>query len=281
TAAVTAPHRRPAGQPERARPRSAAVSPWARAIPARHAVSPSPTTRWAPATPWSTAMATASTARTSPTPTSHPSHARRQVGPSWPISPGGAAGGLERQPVEDEPVVDDLAVADGEALGARAAGHRRGAGVVDQHRRGVVAEGGQQLGAEQHLGERAQKLAVGLDALDAAGGGVADDVVGEVAHGGLDVLAGPGLVVGARDLQGGAVVGGHGGLLPLRGSSWLCRHRSGGERNAAAAVGARWHAAGVEPTTLQRARDGDERAFGELTDPYRRELLVPCYRLAR
>jgi RNA polymerase sigma-70 factor (TIGR02960 family) len=35
----------------------------------------------------------------------------------------------------------------------------------------------------------------------------------------------------------------------------------------------------VEPTTLQRARDGDERAFGALTDPYRRELQLHCYRL--
>jgi RNA polymerase sigma-70 factor (TIGR02960 family) len=35
----------------------------------------------------------------------------------------------------------------------------------------------------------------------------------------------------------------------------------------------------VEQTTLQRARDGDERAFRELTDPYRRELQVHCYRL--
>jgi RNA polymerase sigma-70 factor (ECF subfamily) len=35
----------------------------------------------------------------------------------------------------------------------------------------------------------------------------------------------------------------------------------------------------MEQTTLQRARDGDERAFGELTDPYRRELQVHCYRL--
>ena len=31
--------------------------------------------------------------------------------------------------------------------------------------------------------------------------------------------------------------------------------------------------------TLERARGGDDRAFGELTDPYRSELQLHCYRI--
>ncbi|MGH2909053.1 MAG: RNA polymerase subunit sigma-70, partial [Solirubrobacteraceae bacterium] len=32
-------------------------------------------------------------------------------------------------------------------------------------------------------------------------------------------------------------------------------------------------------STLRRARGGDEQAFGALTDPYRRELQLHCYRI--
>ena len=35
----------------------------------------------------------------------------------------------------------------------------------------------------------------------------------------------------------------------------------------------------VTPTTLERARAGDGEAFRELTDPYRRELQLHCYRI--
>jgi RNA polymerase sigma-70 factor (TIGR02960 family) len=41
----------------------------------------------------------------------------------------------------------------------------------------------------------------------------------------------------------------------------------------------KWQADRVEQATLERARTGDEQAFRELTDPYRRELLAHCYRI--
>src|SRR5690242_20798345 len=47
------------------------------------------------------------------------------------------------------------------------------------------------------------------------------------------------------------------------------------ERNA----GPAWQAESVEQATMERARGGDERAFAELTAPYRRELQVHRYRL--
>ena len=35
----------------------------------------------------------------------------------------------------------------------------------------------------------------------------------------------------------------------------------------------------MSEATLDRARAGDQRAFGELTDPLRRELQLHCYRM--
>jgi RNA polymerase sigma-70 factor (TIGR02960 family) len=78
------------------------------------------------------------------------------------------------------------------------------------------------------------------------------------------------------------------GSFPVAHRSQLpCRCRRPGCADTAAAangtllrhLGGSWHAAGVEHTTLQRARDGDEQAFRELTEPYRRELQLHCYRM--
>src|SRR5437588_6734385 len=40
-----------------------------------------------------------------------------------------------------------------------------------------------------------------------------------------------------------------------------------------------WHDPAMTEGTLTRARAGDEHAFRALTDPFRRELQVHCYRI--
>src|SRR5205823_4813250 len=44
-------------------------------------------------------------------------------------------------------------------------------------------------------------------------------------------------------------------------------------------AGPAWQAGAVKQATMDRARAGDERAFADLTGPYRRELQVHCYRM--
>src|SRR6266566_6528338 len=110
----------------------------------------------------------------------------------------GLPGRVERGPVKDEPAVGDLAVGNGDALGAGCALDGHGFGVVHDQRGPVVAEGGDQLRAGEDLHERAHEAPVGICALQAAGWRVADDVVGDVTHGLVQVVAGPGVVIGER-----------------------------------------------------------------------------------
>src|SRR6202158_4208787 len=116
---------------------------------------------------------------------------------------GGLNGGDDRGAVEDVAAVGDLAVLDGDPLGTGSAFHRAGFGVVHDERGFIVTEGGDHFRAGEHLQERALETAVGLGAFQAAGRRIADDVVGDVAHGRIQVVTGPGLVVSQPGPQRG------------------------------------------------------------------------------
>src|SRR5436309_11018233 len=105
-------------------------------------------------------------------------------------------GCLEWGSVEDEPAVGDLAVVDRYALGAGRALDRKRLGVVHHQGGLLVAKSGDQLRPDEALYERRHKGAIRLRALDAPCRRLADDVLGDVAHGLTEVLAGPGVVVG-------------------------------------------------------------------------------------
>jgi RNA polymerase sigma-70 factor (TIGR02960 family) len=62
------------------------------------------------------------------------------------------------------------------------------------------------------------------------------------------------------------------------GSRW-CPYQQCGWQAVLAQMKWRWEEAVVTETTLARARAGDGDAFRELTDPYRRELQLHCYRI--
>src|SRR5215475_6730741 len=150
----------------------------------------------------------------------------------------GPPGRVERGPVKHEPAVGDLAVGNGDALGGGCALDGHGFGVVHDQRGLPVAEGGDQLRAGEDLHERAHEAPVGIRTLQAASWRVADEVIGDVAHGLVQVVTGPGLEVGQCNAQRRAGGLGHDDVLPDRERCVPCclyRHRGHRERNAAAA----------------------------------------------
>ncbi len=70
--------------------------------------------------------------------------------------------------------------------------------VIEQHGGGVVAEGGRGLDAGELSHEPAEKVPVLLCPGDPGTRRIAGDVVGDIGHGLVEVLAGPCLVVGQR-----------------------------------------------------------------------------------
>ena len=102
-------------------------------------------------------------------------------------------------------------------------------------------------------------------------------------------MAGPGPEVGERDAQGGAGQSSRSWRCSLRGVSGDAACYDTGAnpigtlarqiRHGVLSVGGACDAGTVENALLERARTGDELAFGELVGPHRRELQVHCYRM--
>jgi tRNA-specific 2-thiouridylase len=157
----------------------------------------------------------------------HPTRRRRpQSAGAVVVSPAGRAAGpgaarpAARTGRSKTSRLDDPAVLDRQAFGARSVLDQRGVGVVHQQGGVVVPERGDQLGAGQHPRERRHELPEPLHPIDPAGRRLAHDVVSDVGHRPVDVLPGPGVVVGQGHRQRGAGISGHG--CPSRSRSLRC-----------------------------------------------------------
>src|SRR6266516_5669694 len=118
-------------------------------------------------------------------------------------------GTRKRGRVEDYPNGGDLAVLDGEVFGRGNALGGNGVRVVEQQRGLFVAEGGNQRRTGEHLCESNLGLAHALRALQASGWRVTDDVIGDIAHGRVNVASAPRVVVSQGGLLRRAVGLGH------------------------------------------------------------------------
>ena len=156
-------------------------------------------------------------------------------------------------------------------LGPWGVGHRYGVGVVDDDRALVVAVGSNEVRPGEDLDERAHEVAERRCALQPARRGLADDVVGDVGHGPLEVVRCPGPVVGERGLQGLAVGATH---------AWVLLSEAGSisVETPAQPPGERCRDADGA-STLELAQAGSEEAFRQLTAPHVDELRLHCYRM--
>src|SRR5215510_4715279 len=118
-------------------------------------------------------------------------------------------GGIEWDPVEDNPIAGDLPVFDREPFGREGTRHWRRVSVVHQQGCFAVSEGGDDISLGEDLQEGCPERSILLYPLDASRRCFAHDVVADVGHCPIKVFAGPGLVKGHGDGKGWAVVLGH------------------------------------------------------------------------